>query len=47
VEIGACGIDVKNRKPNGINSKKAEYIGFIAVPYLKFRKEGLKSTFRY
>jgi hypothetical protein len=36
VEIGAYGIDLKHRITNRIDSKKAEYIGFIAVPYLGF-----------
>ena len=47
MEIGAYGIDLKHRISNGIDSKKAENISFLAMPYLEFQKDRLKSSYRY
>jgi hypothetical protein len=47
VEIGAYGIDLKHRIQNGIDLKKAENISFLAIPYLEFQKDRLKSTYRH
>lgn len=47
MEIGAYSIDLKHRIPNSIDLKKAENISFLAIPYLEFQKDRLKSTYRY